>query len=428
MHEIRPPHPRVEVVGDASHGQPAIHVSRAPVRTGCTTAGRSMAVLEPALFVGSRAPAYRESLLRSTERYRAERVSAELKEFFRARWLAYSRGALDLRRVIETGRISQPGLVVLGGDSPQLHPGFEETYRLLLGWLPNAEGFVVPGATHFLQLESAGISAHLADTLATFFSRHPLASTEAVAIRGAHSPRPRDRRILDCDSCCGREPSELAAATRSGEVKLVRVAAAQAASAWLDPAATTRKVVALLEEASRQGAELVAFPEAFLSAPRGNRHAARYRRRRSEIEPDPHRTTRLGSRRRKRTQNASGGPAASWRIELLGELDAPCAPLALRRRRGRPRRRLRADSVPSDFPFYRLIKDKPEGFYHGGSCIVAPDGSWTVEPRTGEEGLICVLKCCARGSVTTAKSRPCGEPTAEAATARNPRRDDHKRA
>jgi hypothetical protein len=39
---------------------------------------------------------------------------------------------------------------------------------------------------------------------------------------------------------------------------MIRVAAAQAASAWLDPAATTSKVVAMLEHASRQGVELVA--------------------------------------------------------------------------------------------------------------------------------------------------------------------------
>jgi nitrilase len=47
-----------------------------------------------------------------------------------------------------------------------------------------------------------------------------------------------------------------------------------------------------------------------------------------------------------------------------------------------------AQSVPKPFPFYQLIKDKPQGFYNGGSCIVAPDGSWVVEPRAGDEELI----------------------------------------
>jgi nitrilase len=44
----------------------------------------------------------------------------------------------------------------------------------------------------------------------------------------------------------------------------VRIAAAQAAPAWLDPGATTAKVVATLEEAARQGVEVVAFSETFL--------------------------------------------------------------------------------------------------------------------------------------------------------------------
>lgn len=47
-----------------------------------------------------------------------------------------------------------------------------------------------------------------------------------------------------------------------------------------------------------------------------------------------------------------------------------------------------ADTVPEEFPFHHLIRDKPEGFYNGGSCIVAPDGSWLVEPRVGEEALL----------------------------------------
>jgi nitrilase len=47
-----------------------------------------------------------------------------------------------------------------------------------------------------------------------------------------------------------------------------------------------------------------------------------------------------------------------------------------------------AEAVPEEFPFYQLIKGKPEGFYNGGSCIVAPDGTWVVEPTVGEERLI----------------------------------------
>lgn len=45
----------------------------------------------------------------------------------------------------------------------------------------------------------------------------------------------------------------------------MRVAAIQAAPVFLDPSATTAKMIGLMEEAAANGAELCAFPEAFLS-------------------------------------------------------------------------------------------------------------------------------------------------------------------
>ncbi len=45
----------------------------------------------------------------------------------------------------------------------------------------------------------------------------------------------------------------------------MRVAAAQARPHWLDPASTTRKAVAWIEDAAAQGVQLLAFPETFLS-------------------------------------------------------------------------------------------------------------------------------------------------------------------
>ena len=71
----------------------------------------------------------------------------------------------------EARRIAQPALVVLGEESVKLHPRFAETYRLLLEWLPEAEGFVLPGATHFLQMMSP---RPLADALGAFLGRHAL--------------------------------------------------------------------------------------------------------------------------------------------------------------------------------------------------------------------------------------------------------------
>lgn len=45
----------------------------------------------------------------------------------------------------------------------------------------------------------------------------------------------------------------------------VRVAALQAEPAWLDLNASTAKAISLIEEASQKGAQIVAFPETWIS-------------------------------------------------------------------------------------------------------------------------------------------------------------------
>ena len=71
----------------------------------------------------------------------------------------------------EARRIVQPVLAVLGADSEAVWPGFGEGHRLLREWLPDAEAFVLPNATHLLQMQNP---RGLAEALAGFFSRHPL--------------------------------------------------------------------------------------------------------------------------------------------------------------------------------------------------------------------------------------------------------------
>jgi pimeloyl-ACP methyl ester carboxylesterase len=56
---------------------------------------RSLALLEPALFVGASAQSYRNSLLQSRERYRVEGARAVMEEFLRARWPRYTRSGLE---------------------------------------------------------------------------------------------------------------------------------------------------------------------------------------------------------------------------------------------------------------------------------------------------------------------------------------------
>jgi pimeloyl-ACP methyl ester carboxylesterase len=158
----------------------------------------SLALFEPALMVGASAEDYRESLARGIERYQKAGAAVVLHEFLQARWPGY-RAALDralagafAQAVADAGtsfecelpalldwrfgeaearRISQPALSVLGGASYALWARFGETHRLLLAWLPRAEGFVLPGAMHFLQLEDPH---GIAEVLAAFWTRHRL--------------------------------------------------------------------------------------------------------------------------------------------------------------------------------------------------------------------------------------------------------------
>jgi pimeloyl-ACP methyl ester carboxylesterase len=65
-------------------------------------------------------------------------------------------------------RITQPVLVVLGAESGPL---FREGHELVRQWLPQAESFVLPGATHTLQMQNP---RGMAEALAGFFARHPL--------------------------------------------------------------------------------------------------------------------------------------------------------------------------------------------------------------------------------------------------------------
>jgi pimeloyl-ACP methyl ester carboxylesterase len=159
---------------------------------------RSLALLEPALAVGATAQSYREALARGAQRYREAGAAAVVDEFLQARWPGY-RAALDqtlpdaFAQAVadaetwaevevpalldwrfgeaEARRITQPVLAVLGGDSEALWARFGETHRQLLAWLPHAEGFVLPGATHLLQLQNPRGTA---EALAAFFTRHPL--------------------------------------------------------------------------------------------------------------------------------------------------------------------------------------------------------------------------------------------------------------
>jgi pimeloyl-ACP methyl ester carboxylesterase len=71
----------------------------------------------------------------------------------------------------DAARVVQPVLAVLGENSRAV---FRERRDLLLDWLPNAERFSLPGATHLLQVENPDA---MTSGLAAFFARHPLVTT-----------------------------------------------------------------------------------------------------------------------------------------------------------------------------------------------------------------------------------------------------------
>ncbi|HEX6508731.1 MAG TPA: alpha/beta hydrolase [Chloroflexota bacterium] len=156
----------------------------------------SLAVLEAGLMTGASGRAYRESLIRVEQRFHEVGPATVADSFLKARWPGYrphldrilpgafERAVADAGTTFgpdlglldwtfgeaEAGRITQPTLVVLGGDSESLDPRFPETRRLLLQWLPNAEDFVLPGKTHFMQVEKP---REMAEALSRFFARYP---------------------------------------------------------------------------------------------------------------------------------------------------------------------------------------------------------------------------------------------------------------
>lgn len=157
----------------------------------------TLTLLEAALTVGESAPLYREALLQSRERFRAVGARVAVDEFLQPRWPSYrtqldrvapeafDQAVADAATAFESEfsgfvewqfdearacMIAQPSLVVLGEESVALHPRFAETYRLLLEWLPHAEGFLLPHATHFLQFQNPH---DLAAALSAFLERHP---------------------------------------------------------------------------------------------------------------------------------------------------------------------------------------------------------------------------------------------------------------
>jgi pimeloyl-ACP methyl ester carboxylesterase len=66
-------------------------------------------------------------------------------------------------------RVRQPALAVLGARSDEVSPVFRRRHELLLAWLPDVAGFVLPDANHLLHVQNP---RGMAERLASFFAQH----------------------------------------------------------------------------------------------------------------------------------------------------------------------------------------------------------------------------------------------------------------
>jgi pimeloyl-ACP methyl ester carboxylesterase len=71
----------------------------------------------------------------------------------------------------DAARITQPVLAIVGARSLEMSAVWQQRQRLLLAWLPKAEGLVLPDTSHLLHVQNPRA---VADALSSFFARHPM--------------------------------------------------------------------------------------------------------------------------------------------------------------------------------------------------------------------------------------------------------------
>jgi len=165
------------VVGHSSGGAIALQLA-----LDAPGAVRSLTLLEPGLLAVPSGPQLFEQVTPVVEMYEAGDKAAAVDGFLQAVCGKTYRAAVDkvlpgaMAQAIadadaffgvefpsvgewtfdrdDAARIKQPVLAVLGADSEAVWPGWGEGHRLVLEWLPQAKPFVLPRATHLLQVQN----------------------------------------------------------------------------------------------------------------------------------------------------------------------------------------------------------------------------------------------------------------------------------
>jgi pimeloyl-ACP methyl ester carboxylesterase len=183
---------RAHIVGHSSSGQLALQLA-----LDTPGAVHTLALLEPALLTLLSAEVPGPSLETAFQLYQAGDKAGAIDAFLRAVCGPSYRAVLDraipgafeqhvadadtffIHEVPAVGqwlftredaqRITQPVLMAIGAKNNQAFVDYIQ--ELLLSWLPNAESFVLPDATHLMQVENPH---GMAEGLAAFFARHPI--------------------------------------------------------------------------------------------------------------------------------------------------------------------------------------------------------------------------------------------------------------